>query len=505
MTNRNLLQHAKNGLFLAGLTASMAASLTGCQQSSQTAAYPNDATLSPRQQEAVGQKARVVVLTDAETDDRCSMVHFLLYANDMDVEAIVQSNSCFQVHGWSSEPWLEEQICAYEKVYPNLKVHDPNYPTPDFLRSRVYLGDEDPSHVGISGGQVISLLPGCDPVIDPTDWPDTPGSDRIVELLLDDDPRPIYIGCWGGGNTAAKAFQKLQAQYPDQYERAIRKAVLYCIWYQDAAGSYIERNHPGATILLNHHFQGSWDYGSLTSTDNIVTQYMRNGKNPLGECYTQPYISEGDTPAFLYAVQNGLRSYEDPTYGGWGGRFYKVEGFENVYRDTGFGELREWTENAMHDFTARLIWCYTPEYAKANHKPEIKALSPLDITVHAGDTVRLEAEIFDPDSVDIESFWKLRGEMLAQHGVSREEVFTNPRKYIRTCSGSWYQAPGGTYDGKVDLIFCGDKNTMGTAPVAYFVAPKVSRPETIHVILEVYDFVAPRLYNYQRYIVTVEP
>lgn len=74
-------------------------------------------------------KPRVVVMTDGEVDDRCSMVHFLLYANDMQVDAIIQSNSCFQRNGWSSQPWIEEQLAAYEAVYPNLKVHDPDYPT----------------------------------------------------------------------------------------------------------------------------------------------------------------------------------------------------------------------------------------------------------------------------------------------------------------------------------------------------------------------------------------
>ena len=52
------------------------------------------------------ERPRVVIMTDAETDDRCSMVHALLYANDMDIAAIIQTNSCFQRHGWSNEPWL---------------------------------------------------------------------------------------------------------------------------------------------------------------------------------------------------------------------------------------------------------------------------------------------------------------------------------------------------------------------------------------------------------------
>ena len=103
---------------------------------------------------------RVIVLTDAETDDRCSMVHFLLYANDMQIDAIIQTNSCFQRKGWSSEPWLEKQINAYAKVYPNLNVHDPNYPTPEYLRRKIYVGDENPEHIKLSGGQCKLLLPG---------------------------------------------------------------------------------------------------------------------------------------------------------------------------------------------------------------------------------------------------------------------------------------------------------------------------------------------------------
>ena len=106
---------------------------------------------------------RVIVLTDAETDDRCSMVHFLLYTNDMQVDAIIQTNSCFQKKGWSNQPWLEQQIDAYEKVYDNLKIHDQNYPTADYLRERIFVGDENPEHVKLSGGQCKQLLPGAEP------------------------------------------------------------------------------------------------------------------------------------------------------------------------------------------------------------------------------------------------------------------------------------------------------------------------------------------------------
>lgn len=447
-----------------------------------------------------GQQPRVIVLTDAETDDRCSMVHFLLHSNEMQVDAIIQTNSCFQRKGWSSEPWLAKQLDAYEKVYPNLKIHDSNYPSPDYLRKRVYIGDENPAHVFFDGKTCKMTLPGATPVINPVSWSDTPGSDRIVEVLLEDDPRKVFIQCWGGGNTAAKAFQKLKTEYPGEYERAVSKAVLYCIWYQDAAGPYIERNHPLVTILLNHHFSGSWDYGTMTNTTDFVNRYMHNGNNPLGECYTQPYISEGDTPAFLHSLNNGLRSYEDPTYGGWGGCFYKVNGFDRVYRDTGFGQLREWVEPAMHDFQARLQWCVTPEYNKANHKPMIEVPMGLDHTVTSGDTVRLQAIVTDPDPVDIETLWLSRGNMWSQKGITKEMVAANPQKYHTPWRCSWYQYPSGTFREYIDLDMGSEREAK-----AWFIAPYVTEPKTIHIILEAYDMAVPRLTSYARYIITVNP
>jgi hypothetical protein len=446
-------------------------------------------------------KPRVIVLTDAETDDRCSMVHFLLYANDMQVDALIQSNSCFQRKGWSSEKWLEKQLDAYAKVYPNLIVHDPTYPTPDYLRRRVFVGDENPDHVKLSGGQCKQLLPGAEPIIDPAEWEDTPGSDRIVEVLLEPDPRKVFIQCWGGGNTAARAFYKLKTQYPADYERAVSKAVLYCIWYQDAAGPYIERNHPLVTILLNHHFSGSWDYGTMTNTTDFVSHYMHNGENPLGDCYTQPYISEGDSPAFLHSLANGLRSDENPTYGGWGGCFYKVDGFERVYRDTGFGQLREWVEPAMHDFQTRLQWCVAPIYSQANHKPIITVSKEgLNPVVQSGDTVRLEAVVVDPDPADVEAMWLSRGDMWSQKGITKEMVKANPAKYHTPWRSGWYQYPVGTYKEFIDLHMGSEREAR-----AWFVAPDVEETKTIHIILEAYDMTVPRLTSYARFIVTVQP
>lgn len=448
----------------------------------------------------VSELPRVIVLTDAETDDRCSMVHFLLHSNDMQIDAIIQTNSCFQRNGWSNQPWLKEMIEAYGVVYPNLKVHDKNYPAPEDLLSKIYVGDENPDHIRRQGVNYKELLPGADPVIDPSSWPDTPGSDRIVNVLLEEDPRQVFIQCWGGGNTAAKAFYKLKHDYPAEYDRAIKKAVMYCIWYQDEAGPYIETYHPDVTILLNHHFSGSWDYGTMTNTFDFVKNYMHNRDNPLGLLYSQPYISEGDTPAFLYSLNNGLRSYEHPSYGGWGGRFYKVNGFKNVYRDTGFSQLREWIEPAMHDFQARLEWCVTPKFENANHKPVINVPMGLDHHVCSGDTVRLTADIDDPDSFNVDAVWKSRGEMWSQKGITKEFVASHPERFHTPWRCAWYQYPAGSYPGNVDLNLGSERKAD-----MWFVAPEVDEPQTIHIILEAYDMTVPRLTSYARFIITVHP
>jgi len=43
-----------------------------------------------------------------------------------------------------------------------------------------------------------------------------------------------------------------------------------------------------------------------------------------------------------------------------------------------------------------------------------------------------------------------------------------------------------------------------TSPQAYFTAPQVDEPKSLHVILEVRDDGQPPLYSYRRIIVTIE-
>ena len=147
--------------------------------------------------DALPGRPRIIATTDGEIDDRCSMVRFLLYANEWDIEGIIHSSSRFHWKGngkhvqprkWADEVWLDKQIDLYEEVYPNLSRHDRGFPTADALRKLVYTGNV--VHVGDMSE-------------------DTPGSDRIVEVLLDDRPGPVYLQAWGGTNTIARALWKI--------------------------------------------------------------------------------------------------------------------------------------------------------------------------------------------------------------------------------------------------------------------------------------------------------
>jgi len=420
-------------------------------------------------------KARVIVMTDGEVDDRSSMIRFLLHTCDVNLLAIIQTNSVYQKSGHSKEEWFKKELDAYEQVYPNLIKHNPDYPTADEIRSKSFVGDEDPEHLMnvTSREKRNAQKPGGKVEYMPDAWPNTPGSDKIVQILLDKNPEPVYIEVWGGGNTAAKAFYKLKTEYPNDYERAISKVVMYNIWYQDNAGNYIETYHPKVTMVYCGSFSGVWDYRSQPNTTDFITNNVKNNHGPLGALYPQTYISEGDSPSFFYTYYNGLRNYENPTYGGWGGRFTKLAGFENVYTDAVEDgdvkqSMRRWVNQVNNDFQARMDWCVAQKFSDANHPPMIKIKGECDIKAKPGQKIQLNANgTTDPDGNKLTFKW---------------------RQYKEA----------GTYDGIIKI-------ENQTNQITSFVVPKDNKQGTIHIILEVTDNGEPAMVSYKRLVISVTP
>ena len=93
-------------------------------------------------------KPRVLVLTDIENepDDAMSMVRFLTYSNQWDVEGLVATTSVHQKDKIAAGR-IREIVEAYGKVRDNLETHEPGYPTaahPDGTRIGAVHGRESP-------------------------------------------------------------------------------------------------------------------------------------------------------------------------------------------------------------------------------------------------------------------------------------------------------------------------------------------------------------------------
>src|SRR6478735_3881014 len=85
---------------------------------------------------AADARPRIIVLTDLsnEPDDEESLVRFLVYSNEFDVEGLIATTSTHLKKG-PREDLLRRDIDAYEKVLPNLVKHAPGYPSAEHLRA----------------------------------------------------------------------------------------------------------------------------------------------------------------------------------------------------------------------------------------------------------------------------------------------------------------------------------------------------------------------------------
>jgi hypothetical protein len=69
--------------------------------------------------------------------------------------------------------------------------------------------------------------------------------------------------------------------------------------------------------------QGFYE-GNGASAETLESSLDANirSKGPFGAVYPPiQYSMEGDTPSWFSLVNNGLNSYRNPSWGGWGGRY----------------------------------------------------------------------------------------------------------------------------------------------------------------------------------------
>lgn len=445
-------------------------------------------------------KPRVIATTDGEIDDQCSMIRFLLYANEWDIEGIVKSSSQYHAHGhdWAGDDWVQPYLNAYAEVYPNLVKHDSAYPSPAYLRSRTRLGNVE-----------------AEGAMDK----ETPGSQLIAGILLDEsDDQPVWLQAWGGPNTIARALKTIEEEHPEKMEYVANKIRFFFIWEQDSTYQSYIRPHWGKydipTIISDQFLAMAYDHQRREIPQEMKHYYSAEWMNrnllqdhgPLLAMYKAHddgrFRSEGDTPSFLHVIPTGLRSAESPGWGGWGGRFVNVRnntwldpvperGYEypegRWFTGTAYGRVRlkkeipndevlteyfkpqwRWIDEIQNDFAARADWCVQP-YQEANHQPIVKLNHKLNLSAKPGTTIQLSAEgTYDPDGDQLTYNW-------------------------------WHYKEADDYEGEIEIKNADNRD------VSLMIPNDINQETTLHIVCEVKDNGTPPLTRYRRVIIQVEP
>ncbi|MBN1559587.1 DUF1593 domain-containing protein [candidate division KSB1 bacterium] len=413
-------------------------------------------------------KPRIINMTDlgADPDDQQSMVRFLVQSNEYDIEGLIVTTGCWK-KSQSDIRMLNDLLNAYGQVVSNLQVHDPDFPSLAYLQSVSVLGQRNYGMGDVGSGK------------------DSPGSELIISAVDKDDPLPIWICFWGGGNTLAQALWKVQnTRSTAELQKFISKIRVYDVLGQDNAGTWIAKNFPEIIYI-----RATGVYGWQPSDNWLDTHVQSHG--PLGAVYPDRlWATEGDTPSFLHLFPNGLNNPDEVWQGGWGGRFDRgkkagIRGMScmsgedapydpyYMYGNTSAGasDISRWSNGYNNDFQARMDWSITSNYSQANHHPIAvvngdETRQVLKVSAAPGSTVNFSAAgSSDPDSNSLFYKW------------------------------FYYRDPG-TYKKAVTI-----DNSTTAAPVVH--VPSDADSTELHIILELRDSGDPSLYAYRRVIINV--
>lgn len=434
------------------------------------------------------EKPRIIITADPELDDNNSLIRLIMYSSDLNIEGLIYASSQFHWKGdgkgtkWfvpgreydrfgmgdcpcESWRWAEDErfihdiVEAYEAVYPNLKVHNSEYPEPSYLKSKIRYGNIE---------------------FDGDFSEDSPGSELIREAILDNKPGPLFITAWGGASTIARALKVIQDQYefttdwPAIQDKISRKVILLLSGDQDDTyATYILPNWPKIDARRfrqgPHYAYGAQINASSENAPFLTPDWMKtniNDRGPLGELYRVwgdgkqmvegdkvdyfgfsglsndelkqmgyfvwlpvqakgSWLGEGDNHTFMNMLGNGLRAYEKGYYGGWGGREIKTQEKETITamatqgtaedmaaqfssRDQSNESLPEYPNffpAAQRDFAERLKWSVTPNFKDANHIPVLEIEGPLTLVATPGQTLKIQSNATDPDGDQTQIKW----------------------------------------------------------------------------------------------------
>lgn len=269
---------------------------------------------------------------------------------------------------------VEKIVRAYGQVVDNLNHHvnpENPYPTSEELLSLISTG---PSLYGKE-----ALQPGV---------PLSEGAKMLVDRL-DESDDSLWVLCWGGTNVLAQALQTTQTRRSATESAKLRsKLRVYAISDQDDTSLWIRLAFPDVFYInsvhaWNQYGMAAWtgisgedhynfDYGGPDST-KIIREWLKEHIQigAYGSAYPDyMFIPEGDTPTFLYLIQNGPSSLEHPDWGSWGGRYAatdamlsgrhysdgvdRVKGKNGRIYQSNHATICRWRDAFQNDFAARM-------------------------------------------------------------------------------------------------------------------------------------------------------
>lgn len=300
----------------------------------------------------------------SDPDDVQSMVRLLLYANDLEIEALVASSGSFA--NIAVKQHIIDVLDVYEKVQPNLARHDPRYPTANALRAVTWQGQDGTwGSPHFRGGIPVGQMLG--------EGLENEASEAIIEIVDRPDDRPVWICVWGGPCEAAKAIWKVQeTRSPEELARFIGKLRIFLIGRQDNTADWLLDNFPELFIINSeNNYKGMfWSApGSDTALGNAewTDANLRQNHGPLGAIYPrsgfladQPGVWEGDTPSFLHLVSavRGINDPEKPDQAGWGGQFVQPDRNRSHWWDDPVGAeaVYRWRADVSAELQQRADW-----------------------------------------------------------------------------------------------------------------------------------------------------
>lgn len=442
---------------------------------------------------------------------------------------------------------IDQAINLYEEVYPNLVRHDSNYPSPAHLRSITKWGntdipgdyseftegaqliydilmDDKPQKVFVGAWGGMSTLAAAINRL-PTDQAtktkianklvvtaygfqdrqtvgDTVSSDNnatvfrsIINYSPDIEYREESSSTWGyfarGGSLFGGLFQVLGVRADQQFylqpgwmqknvSRVGPMGQAYRLW---GNGRQMAPGDVEDYFWLCQETDESKLAGEGTWLQGLGYMVW------IGPYAAGSWISEGDSGNWALLVDNGLRAWEGPNYGGWGGRHEKNTTGNTTYGATNMWSLvsggdpltadgtrsesvySRWFNSIMDGFATRLQWTIKSPGA-CNHEPTVRVTNnitndgTLNFTAVKGATVTLTAEIYDRDGDGVWLSW-------------------------------WEYQEADSY---ASVVGAG-----GTSKINTFTIPQdANSGDTIHIIAEAKDSGSPSLTSWQRVVITVE-